>query len=152
MLIGREGEGWKQGTAELSLERSGPERYLSSYQLFVELLAAAGPEPGEAVRLLIGQLAAELWTIRQMSMSVAGQLAEGKDPTVEAAIVKDLGSTFEQELPRAVQAVLDAGLERANGALRGVMDYLLQMSISFSLRGGTREILRGIVARELGLR
>lgn len=152
MLIGREGEGWKQGTAELSLERSGPERYLSSYQLFVELLAAAGPEPGEAVRLLLGQLAAELWTIRQMSMSVAAQLAEGKDPSVEAAIVKDLGSTFEQELPRAVQSMLDGGLEQANGALRGVMDYLLQMSMSFSLRGGTREILRGIVARGLGLR
>lgn len=152
MLVGLEGEGWKQGTAELSLERSGPERYLSSFQLLVELLRAAGPSPSEAVRLLIGHLTAELWTIRQMSVSVAGQLAEGKDPAVEAAIVKDLGASFEQELPRAVQAIADERLNGANSALRAVTDYLLQTSPSFSLRGGTREILRGIVARGLGLR
>jgi alkylation response protein AidB-like acyl-CoA dehydrogenase len=152
MLIGREGEGWQQATAELSLERSGPERYLSSYQLMVELLAAAGPEPSEAVRLLIGELTSELWTLRQMSLSIAGQLAAGKDPAVEAAIIKDLGSCFEQRLPSAVQAILDEDLEGANPALQGVMNYLLQSSPSFSLRGGTREILRGIVARGLGLR
>jgi len=151
-LIGREGEGWRQATAELSLERSGPERYLSSYQLMLELLAAAGPDPSEAVRLLIGELTSELWTLRQMSLSIAGQLASGKDPAVEAAIVKDLGSCFEQRLPSAVQAILDESLDGKNTALRGVMDYLLQASPSFSLRGGTREILRGIIARDLGLR
>jgi alkylation response protein AidB-like acyl-CoA dehydrogenase len=152
MLIGREGEGWQQATAELSLERSGPERYLSSFQLMLELLVAAGQEPSEPVRLLIGELTAELWTLRQMSLSIAGQLAAGKDPAVEAAIVKDLGSSFEQRLPSAVQAILDESLEGSNSALRGVMNYLLQTSTSFSLRGGTREILRGIIARGLGLR
>jgi len=152
MLIGREGQGWQQATAELSLERSGPERYLSSYQLMLELLAAAGPQPSEAVRLLIGELSCELWTLRQMSLSVAGQLASGKDPALEAAIVKDLGSCFEQRLPTAVQAILDESLQGTNAALLGVMKYLLQTSPSFSLRGGTREILRGIIARGLGLR
>jgi len=116
------------------------------------LLVAAGPEPSESVRLLIGELTAELWTLRQMSLSIAGQLAAGKDPAVEAAIVKDLGSCFEQRLPGAVQAILDESLEASNSALRGVMNYLLQTSPSFSLRGGTREILRGIIARGLGLR
>jgi alkylation response protein AidB-like acyl-CoA dehydrogenase len=152
MLVGHEGEGWRQAAAELSLERSGPERYLSSYQLFVELLAAAGKNPPAEVRALLGNLTADLWTIRQMSLCVAGQLAQGKEPVVEAAIVKDVGAAFEQELPRAVQAVLDSDLEAANGALRPVMNYLLQTSPSFSLRGGTREVLRGIVARGLGLR
>ena len=152
MLIGEEGEGWRQAAAELSLERSGPERYLSSHQLLVELFAAAGECPDEEIRSLLGNLAADLWTIRQMSLAVAAQLAEGKEPAVEAAIVKDLGATFEQELPLAVQAVLDDKLENANCRLRPVMNYLLQTSPSFSLRGGTREILRGIVARELGLR
>ena len=33
-----------------------------------------------------------------------------------------------------------------------VLAYLMQMAPSFSLRGGTREILRGIIARGLGLR
>jgi alkylation response protein AidB-like acyl-CoA dehydrogenase len=151
-LVGREGAGWSQGAAELALERSGPERYLSSYRLLVELLDAAGVRPAAEVRLTLGSLVAELWTLRQMSLSVAGQLAAGMDPAIEAAIVKDLGATFEQELPRAVQALLDESLETRNAALGTVMSYLLQTSPSFSLRGGTREVLRGIVARGLGLR
>jgi alkylation response protein AidB-like acyl-CoA dehydrogenase len=150
-LLGPEGAGWKQVTGELSLERSGPERYLSSFALFVELLRAAGPAPSEAVRALIGRTAAQYWTLREMSLSVAGQLASGRDPMLEAAVVKDLGNEFEQELPRLVQAVLDDDLARA-ADLGRVLAYLLQVAPSFSLRGGTREILRGIIARGLGLR
>ncbi len=151
-LVGREGEGWRQTAAELALERSGPERYLSCHQLLVELLAAAGDAPAQDLRILLGNVAADLWTIRQMSLATAGALAQGKEPALEAAIVKDLGAQFEQDLPRLVQAAMQPRLEAANPHLRPVMEYLLQTSNSFSLRGGTREILRGIVARGLGLR
>jgi alkylation response protein AidB-like acyl-CoA dehydrogenase len=150
-LLGPEGAGWKQVTSELSLERSGPERYLSSFALFVELLRAAGPAPGETLRALIGRATAQLWTLREMSLSMAGQLAAGRDPVVEAAVVKDLGNEFEQELPRLVQAALGEDLAHASELAR-VLAYLLQVAPSFSLRGGTREILRGIIARGLGLR
>jgi alkylation response protein AidB-like acyl-CoA dehydrogenase len=150
-LLGPEGAGWKQVTSELSLERSGPERYLSSFALFVELLRAAGPAPGETLRALLGRATAQLWTLREMSLSMAGQLAAGRDPVVEAAVVKDLGNEFEQELPRLVQAALGEDLARASDLAR-VLAYLLQVAPSFSLRGGTREILRGIIARGLGLR
>jgi alkylation response protein AidB-like acyl-CoA dehydrogenase len=153
MIAGSEGDGWKQVTAELSLERSGPERYLSCYQLFHELVAAAGPNPSEPVQALIGNLSADLWTIRQMSLSIAAQLAAGQDPAVEASIVKDLGAVFEQELPRLVQAILGDDLPQApDSDLMSVLNFLLQSSPSYSLRGGTREILRGIIARGLGLR
>lgn len=152
-LIGTAGQGWQQVTAELSLERSGPERYLSSFQLFYRLVEAAGPAPSEPLVGLIGRITAELWTLRQMSLSVAGRLALGQDPVLEAAIVKDLGNSFEQELPRLVQALIDSEVDLiGSGALSEVLGYLLQASPSFSLRGGTREILRGIVARGLGLR
>jgi alkylation response protein AidB-like acyl-CoA dehydrogenase len=152
-LLGPEGAGWKQVTSELSLERSGPERYLSSYALFVELLRAVGTDPSESMRALIGRITSQLWTLRQMSLSVAGQLAAGRDPALEAAIVKDLGNEFEQELPRCVQACadLELGLEDDRDLCQALA-YLLQVSPSFSLRGGTREILRGIIARGLGLR
>jgi alkylation response protein AidB-like acyl-CoA dehydrogenase len=150
-LLGPEGAGWKQVTSELSLERSGPERYLSSFALFVELLRAAGPAPGETLRALIGRATAQLWTLREMSLSVAGQLAAGRDPVVEAAVVKDLGNELEQELPRLVQGALGDDVA-ATSDLARVLAYLLQVAPSFSLRGGTREILRGIVARGLGLR
>ena len=105
-LLGVEGEGWKQVTSELSLERSGPERYLSSFALFVELVRLAGRVDSEALRHAIGRLTAELWTLRQMSLSVAGQLAAGEDPMLAAAIVKDLGNTFEQSLPPLVQSLV----------------------------------------------
>jgi alkylation response protein AidB-like acyl-CoA dehydrogenase len=153
MIVGSEGGGWKQVTAELSLERSGPERYMSCFALFLEMMRRAGPNPDAAMTQLIGRLSAELWTLRQMSMSTAAQLAAGNDPMLEAAIVKDLGNTFEQELPRLVQAAADADLDlSANEDLARLLALLLQISPSFSLRGGTREILRGIIARNLGLR
>jgi alkylation response protein AidB-like acyl-CoA dehydrogenase len=153
MRVGNEGDGWKQVTAELSLERSGPERYLSCFGLFLELMRRAGPKPDAAMTALIGRLSAEIWTLRQMSMSAAAQLAAGNDPMLEAAIVKDLGNSFEQELPRLVQAAVDADLDLAGDTeLARVLALLLQISPSFSLRGGTREIMRGIIARNLGLR
>jgi alkylation response protein AidB-like acyl-CoA dehydrogenase len=152
-LIGVEGEGWRQVTAELALERSGPERYLSSHALLVELIDSAGPEPAPAIRALVGRLTAELWTLRLMSMSTIARLAANEDPMVEAAIVKDLGNSYEQTLPQAVQAVLGEEVDLADGrALTRMLSLLLQIAPSFSLRGGTREILRGIIARGLGLR
>ena len=150
-LIGTEGEGWKQATAELALERSGPERYLSSHALLVELIDTAGPDAPPEIVATIGKLVSEMWTLRQMSMSVAAKLAAGHDPMVEASIVKDLGNSFEQELPLAVQAVVDVELAD-NSTLARLLTMLLAVSPSFSLRGGTREILRGIIARGLGLR
>ena len=152
MLVGSEGNGWKQVTAELSLERSGPERYLSSFALYVELIRRAGPDPEPAMATLIGRLMAEIWTLRNMSMSTAAKLAAGEDPMLEAAIVKDLGNVFEQEMPRAVLAAVNGIDLIGDSDFARILTLLLQVSPSFSLRGGTREILRGIIARGLGLR
>jgi hypothetical protein len=87
-----------------------------------------------------------------MSMSTAAKLAVGEDPSLEAAMVKDLGNSFEQELPRAVLAALDHVELCEDTDFARCLALLLQVSPSFSLRGGTREILRGIIARGLGLR
>jgi alkylation response protein AidB-like acyl-CoA dehydrogenase len=152
-LVGAEGRGWSQVTAELAIERSGPERYLSSHALLVTLTDAARTAGVRNVPLAatIGRLLAELWTLRQMSMATAAKLAAGEDPMIEAAIVKDLGNDFEQRLPLAIQAILDLELDGSTDLVR-VLAHLLQVSPSFSLRGGTREVLRGIIARGMGLR
>jgi alkylation response protein AidB-like acyl-CoA dehydrogenase len=152
MLIGSEGNGWAQVNAELAFERSGPERYLSSLRSLVEFIRMVGEKPGEAERILIGKLTAEVWTLRQMSLSVTGKLARGENPATDAAIVKDLGTSLEQEMPRAIQALLPERELPGEDALEQTLSYLLPAAPSFSLRGGTREILRGIIARELGLR
>ncbi|MFZ4690731.1 MAG: acyl-CoA dehydrogenase family protein [Polymorphobacter sp.] len=161
-LVGVAGQGWRQVTAELALERSGPERYLSSQALLVTLIEAAraANTDNPALNAVIGKLVAELWTLRQMSMATAAVmacggnpagLADGSDSVVEAAIVKDLGNDYEQRVPLMVQAVLDIDLDGSSDLAR-VLAHLLQVSPSFSLRGGTREVLRGIIARGLDLR
>ena len=151
-LVGEEGQGWKQVTAELALERSGPERYLSSHMLLEALIDHAGPTPAPALAELIGRLTAEMWTLRQMSLATAAKLAAGEDPMVEAAIVKDLGNAYEQAMPRLVQAVVDDVDLADDSRLARLLRFILVQSPSYSLRGGTPEVLRGIIARGLGLR
>lgn len=152
-LLGEEGNGWQQVNEELSLERSGPERYLSSYRLLEEYMDALKPNPPDEIVNLVGQQVCELWTLRQMSLAVSGRLREGHKADLEAAMVKDLGACYEQQLPHRIQAILGDEVEpQKKSKVQAVMHYLLDASPSFSLRGGTREILRGIIARGLGLR
>lgn len=152
-LIGREGCGWEQVMSELAYERSGPERFLSSLQVIIELIRALRDAPGEAAKLAVGRLTAHLVVLRRMSRGVAVLLEQGADPGTHAAIIKDLGATFEQEIPEIARLLFDGEADlRARQAIFGVLAYSTMNVPAFSLRGGTREILRGIVARGLGLR
>lgn len=148
-LLGTPGNGWEQVTSELGYERSGPERFLSSFRLLVELIRAVGPDPEPAQAVAIGRLAGQLTTLRKMSISVAGMLQSNRNPIVEAALVKELGNNFEKELPEVVRLVAPAA---AGTLFRRTLEDTLLHAPSFSLRGGTREILRGMIARGLGLR
>lgn len=150
-LVGLQGNGWAQATAELSLERSGPERYLSSHFLMTEFIRRLEQLSDAGSLRLAGRMISELWTLRQMSIAVAARLAEGEDPAFEATMVKDLGNSFEQAIPQLIEQQLELDLS-ADAALEALTAYMLQVAPSFSLRGGTREILRGIIARGLGLR
>jgi hypothetical protein len=152
-ILGQEGDGWSQVTSELAFERSGPERFLSSFTLLVELVRALSPAPDERAKIAIGRLGARLITLRRMSRSIAGMLQAGVDPALEAAIVKDLGALVEQEIPEVARDLLvDGPPTDASLKFSEVLAYTTLHAPSFSLRGGTREILRGIIARGLGLR
>ena len=152
-LIGTEGKGWDQVTAELAFERSGPERFLSCIELLKTLIAGMGTAPDALQSREIGRLTAKLLTLRNMSLAVTAQLAAGAHPAWAASCVKDLGNQFEQEIPEIAQLLLEAEPRQNGGSEHAqVLAYLTQMAPSFSLRGGTREILRGIIARGLGLR
>ena len=152
-LVGSEGGGWGQVTTELAFERSGPERYLSSIQLIYELVNQLSENPTERSAIGIGRLIAHLGTLRQMSMSVANMLEAGESPNLAAALVKEVGVQFEQEIPsRAYELTGRVPLLGDGNDFDQVMAYITQASRSFSLRGGTREIMRGIIARGLGLR
>lgn len=136
MLIGEEGAGWQQVLSELAFERSGPERFLSTYPLLAHTALAPAPDTA--------RLAARLLALRRLSLSVAGALQEGRAPAVEAAMVKDLGTRFERE-------VIELARDRRRGdpALERLLAGAVLSAPGFTLRGGTNEILRGIVARGL---
>lgn len=152
-LIGTEGEGWAQVNAELAFERSGPERILSSIVLLDRWIAWLR-ETGESRHAaLLGRLMAELAVLRAMSIAVTARLAAGASPVTEAALVKDLGTGFEQSIPTLLTEAIAADPAAAPpDELLRALAYVAGMAPSFSLRGGTREILRGMVARGLGLR
>jgi alkylation response protein AidB-like acyl-CoA dehydrogenase len=152
-VVGEPGNGWRQVTSELAYERSGPERFLSAFRVFVELVRAAGASPAPVEAALIGRLASHIMTLRRMSISVAGMLEEGKSPEVEAALVKELGNNFEKQLPELARLVIAAdGRNPAHARFQEAFTDTLLLSPSFTIRGGTREILRGVIARGLGLR
>lgn len=154
-LVGAEGEGWKQVTAELAFERSGPERIYSSVILLDAWLAHlnATNQDDDATLELVGRFTADLATLRAMSIACTALLAAGESPVMEASLVKDRGTSFEQALPAAIGNNLAAWPDRPVSAeLHRTLMYVTHVAPSFSLRGGTREILRGIIARGMGLR
>ncbi len=154
-LIGQEGQGWEQVTAELAFERSGPERLFSSIVLFDEWLAwlRATGERSEGALRLAGRVFTELAPLRAMSVAVQDKLVRGESPIVEAALVKELGTTLEQSIPAAIADDLFAReASEVPLELLRTLNYVTEVAPSYSLRGGTSDILRGMIARGLGLR
>lgn len=152
-VVGVEGDGWAQATSELAFERSGSERFLSAMTLFRCLVGAVGPTPDARQAVEIGRLAAWLISLRSLSISVTAQLASGEDPVWAASCVKDLGTGYEQDTVEVAMRLIDSlppGVQAET--TRRVLAIVQSMAPSFSLRGGTREILRGILARGLGVR
>jgi acyl-CoA dehydrogenase len=155
-LLGTAGEGWKQCTSELALERSGPERVLSTLPLLLEWVSVvkAGHLAADAhSRQVLGRLTARMFVLRQMSLAVAAELAAGASPDLEAALVKELGTRFEGELVEEVRRLTPWGsVLNAEVPLSSMLATAVLHTPGFTLRGGTNEVLRGVVARGLGLR
>ncbi len=153
-VVGTIGQGWSQVTSELVYERSGPDRWLSTYHILAGMVDKLHLYPSESRRSEIARLVTRLWTQHQMSFSIAGMLEVGQVPSTEAALVKDLGTRFEQDIPSIARDLfpqelrLDFEDELFNDSLR----YGTLYAPAYSIRGGSKEILRGIIAKSLGLR
>lgn len=150
-VLGEPGQGWRLVTGELAFERSGPERFLSVFPLLAayaqrERLANPGAAQEE-----IGRMAAHLAALRRMAIAVAARIDAGADPANEAALVKDLGNAFEREMAERLRLLPLAG-GAGDDAVRVLLDDTLRDAVSYTLRGGTPEVLRGMIARGLGLR
>jgi hypothetical protein len=154
MRVGAEGAGWGLVTEELAFERSGPDRFLSDYRLLVELIDRIGPEPDRFQAVETGRMVAQLTALLGMSASVARLLDRGVVPGVEAALVKDVGNGFERAVPEIARRLVatEPSLTAQGEPFREALGGTVLRAPSFTLRGGTREVLRGVIARGLGLR
>ena len=148
MVVGTLGNGWKQGLAELAFERSGPERILSTFPLLNEVI-----EQLKIRRDLVGleeatKLVAELWSLRNLSIGVAKVLEEGGEVAIPAALVKSIGTKFEQKIPEIIRLLLDVypNLQSNNKVERYLAESILHAP-GFTIRGGTSEVMYGILAK-----
>jgi hypothetical protein len=151
-VLGEVGRGWHQVTAELSFERSGPERILSTAPLIMAVVRALSDSGGtdDTTVGIVGDLVGRLISLRQLSVWVARALSENQDAANQAALVKDLGTRFEQESIDVITDVLD--LLPVTPQLAALMATAVLHKPLFTLRGGTNEVLRGVIARGMGLR
>jgi 3-oxocholest-4-en-26-oyl-CoA dehydrogenase alpha subunit len=152
LLLGDVGAGWNQNTSELAFERGGPDRWLSTYLVVEELLReheGEQPIPDEMLDLL-GTAAANYWVLCNLTLSVARSIDAGGSPSIEASLVKEMGTRFEQDVLNAVLEIVE--LEPSLPA-RSLLEQLLVTATltapSFTIRGGTNEILRSVAAKGL---
>ncbi len=148
MVFGTLGQGWQQVTAELSFERSGPERFLSTFVLLdacAERMAGQGiPRSDE-----LGRLVARVAGLHQMSSAVAGALERHEPADIPAAVVKVLGTTTEGDIAEFAHLGADSA---AGQDFSSMANAAVDQRPGFTLRGGTNEVLRGVIARGLGIR
>lgn len=152
LVLGRVGDGWRQVTSELTYERSGPDRFLSVLPLFVALVDQLGTSPDDRATVALGNLYVQLWTLRRLALSVAAQLDRGGSPSVDAALIKDLGSSFEALVVDVARDLVPRSKREPGSRFDLLLEESLLMRPSFSLRGGTTEILRTMIARGLSRR
>jgi acyl-CoA dehydrogenase len=153
-VLGEIDGAWKQATSELAYERSGPERFLETFYVLIALVRALGPKPDLRSAEGLGRLVAQLHTLRRMSVSVNGMLQAGQEPVVEGSIVKDLGTVWERKLPgrvRELAAFLEPEMTN-RASLEDQLAFATTIAPKLTIQGGTTEVLRGIIARGLGLR
>lgn len=150
-LLGREGDGWRQAGAELSFERYGPERWLSVWGCltgFASRLAGDGAAADPAAVAELGRLVANYRVVRAVSLSVARSIDDGRTPTVEAAVAKDLATGLEQETVEVIRRLYGGELgPAATDPFESLLTRAVLSAPTFTIRGGTTEILRGVVAR-----
>lgn len=151
MVLGTIGDGWRQVTSELAFERSGPERFLSTFALLAATAERVAWDLPDS-RGGIGRLMARITGLHHMSFAVAGALQRGEGADSAAAAVKLLGTAAEGDIAEYADLLLDRETDADVSDYRGMVDLALLQRPGFTLRGGTTEVLEGVVARELGLR
>jgi alkylation response protein AidB-like acyl-CoA dehydrogenase len=149
LVLGTVGRGWAQNTSELAFERGGPDRYLSTYVVLEQFLRETTGLSDQALALL-GRATATWWGLRQLSLASARSIDEGRSPVVEAALVKEMGTRFELDVLEALQEVVEVEPSPESSSMfQKLLCEAVLTAPSFTIRGGTIEVLRSVVAKGL---
>jgi alkylation response protein AidB-like acyl-CoA dehydrogenase len=148
-LLGSLGQGWAQSTAELALERGGPDRFMSTYPVVEAFLReAATAELGESARRFVGRATATCWVLRNLALSVARAVDRGESPVSEAALIKEMATRFEQDVVTGLLDVIDVQpVCDSPSIFEQILCEAVLTRPVFTIRGGTIEVLRSVAAK-----
>ena len=99
----------------------------------------------------LGRQVARVAALHQMSLAVSSALESHARADLGAAVVKVLGTTTEGDIADYVDLLTATGWIE-DEELYALLHSAILHRPGFTLRGGTNEILRGVIARGLGLR
>jgi len=163
-MVGDENQGWYVAAASLDFERSGIAQFSWNRRNIEELAQISKSAPVNGQYSYEGSLVrhnlSELWTANEAGRMIAYKIGwmqhTGLVPNKEASISKLMGSEIAQQIANlgvkitGNYGLLDIGSHRR--VLDGRIGREWMDSISFTLRAGTSEIQRNIIAtRGLGL-
>ncbi|MDX6343996.1 MAG: hypothetical protein QOH87_4134 [Trebonia sp.] len=153
-VLGDLGRGWSQTTAELALERGGPDRFMSIYPVVEAFLREAEPaELGEQARRFLGRATASFWVLRNLALSIARAVDRGESSVHQAALLKEMATRFEQDVITELLEVIDIQpvCDSPSVFERILCEAILTRPV-FTIRGGTSEILRSVAAKAISAR
>lgn len=151
--MGEVGGGWGQNTAELVLERGGVDRWMSVMPILENWAKSRTIEGDTAAEADLGAIAARCWAFRGLSLSVARMVDEGKTPVTEAALIKEMATRFEQECTDIVARHYGRTPDlHSDDPYESLLARAILVSPSWSIRGGTNEILRTVISKGLNKR
>ena len=155
-LLGDLGRGWSQTTAELALERGGPDRFMSVYPVVETFLREAGSSGagasalGKQARRFLGRAAATFWVMRNLALSIARAVDHGDSAVSEAALLKEMATRFEQDIVTALLDVIDTEpVCDSPSVFEQILCEAILTRPVFTIRGGTNEILRSVAAKAI---
>lgn len=148
--LGEVGNGWRQNTSELVLERGGVDRWMSLFPV-IEKWAPSALSLGQSALADLGLMSARFWGLRGLCLAIARLVDAGQSPVIEAAMVKEMATRFEQDSVEMVARHLGRAPDLTSpDPYEVLLARAVLVSPSWSIRGGTNEILRTIIAKGLG--
>jgi 3-oxocholest-4-en-26-oyl-CoA dehydrogenase alpha subunit len=148
--LGEVGHGWAQNKGELVLERGGVDRWMSGMPVLEWWVRREQINYPGRIKADLAGIVSRCWAHHGMSVAVARMVDDGKYPMTEAALLKDIATRFEQECIEIVAAHMGRMPDLFSpDPYEALLAQAVLVKPSWTIRGGTTEILHNLIAKEL---